>query len=471
MQRDIVEYFRINPENTCLETLSPLEVTALVQTSNHPEIHALLQRCALAVLNSAAENDNVMELLSTYHDFDIKVSNTAGGIVVELFNVPRLAFVSYDARDASGRSCLNHKIIEGLRQHIFAVIRDLVFIHNEITLSTRHDLSKSKGITDAVFVILRNAGVFSKTGRHKVVTLWGGHSIRNDEYGYSLKLGNSLGLRFMDVITGCGPGAMRGPMEGAAIGHAMQRVTDGRYIGVSEPGIIASEAPNSIVDPLVIMPDIEKRLEAFVRLGQGIIIFPGGVGTMEEICYLLGLLTHPKNSQLPMPLILTGPESARGYWEVVDGFLQRMFGEMITRYYQIIIGDSDLVARELNKGLLAVKQFRDSVQDSYFFNTRLHIPFELQQPFDCSHESVAAIKLSPDMDPHTLTVNIRRVFSAIVGGNVRPEGIRAIEEYGPFLISGDRVILEELQCLLQGFADQNRARLSQERMPILKILN
>ena len=79
-------------------------------------------------------------------------------------------------------------------------------------------------------------------------------------------------------------------MKGATIGHAKQRIRGGRYVGITEPGIIASESPNPIVNSLVIMPDMEKRLEAFVRLGHGIIVFPGGVGTAEEILYLLGVL-------------------------------------------------------------------------------------------------------------------------------------------------------------------------------------
>ena len=79
-------------------------------------------------------------------------------------------------------------------------------------------------------------------------------------------------------------------MKGAAIAHAKQRLRSKRYIGITEPGIIAAESPNAIVNNLVIMPDIEKRLEAFVRTGHGIIVFPGGVGTAEEILYLLGIL-------------------------------------------------------------------------------------------------------------------------------------------------------------------------------------
>ena len=37
-------------------------------------------------------------------------------------------------------------------------------------------------------------------------------------------------------------------------------------MGLTEPGIITAEAPNPIVNELVILPDIEKRLEAFVRV-------------------------------------------------------------------------------------------------------------------------------------------------------------------------------------------------------------
>src|SRR3546814_6798022 len=75
---------------------------------------------------------------------------------------------------------------------------------------------------------------------------------------------------------------MKGPMKGATIAHAKQRQRRPRYIGITEPGIIAAESPNPIVNQLVIMPDIEKRLESFVRLGHGIIVFPGGVGRSEE---------------------------------------------------------------------------------------------------------------------------------------------------------------------------------------------
>ena len=40
---------------------------------------------------------------------------------------------------------------------------------------------------------------------------------------------------------------------------------------MTEPSIIAAEPPNPLVNELIIMPDIEKRLESFVRIGHGLL--------------------------------------------------------------------------------------------------------------------------------------------------------------------------------------------------------
>jgi len=154
-----------------------------------------------------------------------------------------------------------------------------VFISNEIMASGRFDLSDSAAITNAVFHVLRNARLLDYKARPNLVVCWGGHSINAAEYQYTKNVGYELGLRGLDVCTGCGPGAMKGPMKGATIGHAKQRIAHGRYLGITEPGIIAAEPPNPIVTQLAIMPDIEKRLEAFVRMAHGIVVFPGGAGT------------------------------------------------------------------------------------------------------------------------------------------------------------------------------------------------
>src|SRR4029077_10261732 len=251
---------------------------------------------------------------------------------LEMQNAPASAFV-------------DGQMIHGIKEHLFAVLRDVVFISNEIIESGRFDLSDSASITNAVFHVLRNARVLDYKSRPNLVVCWGGHSIGTDEYKYTKKVGYEMGLRGLDVCTGCGPGAMKGPMKGATIGHAKQRIVGGRYIGLTEPGIIAAEPPNPIVNQLVIMPDIEKRLEAFVRLSHGIVVFPGGVGTAEEILYLLGILLEPANAGQPLQVVLTGPKSTAEYFVQIRRFISGTLGDEAAGRLHVIVDDPAEVAR------------------------------------------------------------------------------------------------------------------------------
>ena len=292
-----------------------------------------------------------------------------------------------------------------------------------------------------------------------LVVCWGGHSITRDEYDYTKEVGYQMGLRGLDICTGCGPGAMKGPMKGATIGHSKQRIREGQYLGISEPGIIAAESPNPIVNNLVIMPDIEKRLEAFVRTGHGIVVFPGGVGTAEEILYILGILLHPDNSEIPFPLIFTGPETAADYFKEIDRFIAATLGKEAQALYTIIINDPVKVARKMREGVNAVRDFRRVNDDAYYFNWMLKIDTAFQEPFFPNHENMRNLQLDNQLDHHHLAANLRRVFSGIVAGNVKDEGIRAIEQHGLFEIKGDKKIMELMDELLTSFVEQHRMKL------------
>jgi pyrimidine/purine-5'-nucleotide nucleosidase len=301
--------------------------------------------------------------------------------------------------------------------------------------------------------------VLRATTRPRLVICWGGHSISREEYDYSKLVGYETGLRGLDVGTGCGPGAMKGPMKGATIGHAKQRITDGQYVGISEPGIIAAEAPNPIVNHLVILPDIEKRLEAFVRMAHGIVVFPGGVGTAEEILYLLGILLHPDNREMPFPLVFTGPASARDYFTRIDAFIAATLGAPARALYEIVIDDPAEVARRMHAGVQRVAAFRKTRDDAYSFNWLLRVDEDFQRTFVPSHDNMAALDLHRDQPPHLLAAHLRRAFSGIVAGNVKADGIRAVEQHGPFEIRGDTAIMTQLDGLLGAFAAQRRMKL------------
>lgn len=428
-----------------LEVLSQVEVSKLLDTSQGG-LYELFRNCSLAVLNSSGYTDNGKELLERHRDFDIRVIQEERGIKLELKNAPASAFV-------------DGKLIRGIREHLFSVLRDVVYVNDEIQDNPHFDLNRSEGITNAVFHILRNANILRTGTNPNLIVCWGGHSISRKEYDYSKEVGYQMGLRGLNICTGCGPGAMKGPMKGATIGHAKQRIPSGHYLGISEPGIIAAESPNPIVNELVIMPDIEKRLEAFVRTGHGIVVFPGGVGTAEEILYLLGILLHPDNQDIPVPLILTGPAAAESYFREIDQFLHLALGEQVQKYYRIIIDDPVKVARHMAEGMQAVYAFRKENNDAFYFNWMLKIDEEFQQPFEVNHDNMRDLVLQPDLDSHQLAANLRRAFSGVVAGNVKDAGIRAIEEYGHFEIRGDARLMESMDALLTSFVAQHRMKL------------
>src|SRR5210317_1284868 len=409
------------PEGS-LEVLSQFEADQL-QSSGSGGLYPLLRRCMLAVLNSDSHTDDARALLSAYRDFEVGFIRQDRGLKVSLKNAPAEAFV-------------DGKMIRGTRELLSAVLRDIVFTRNEVLDSGRFDLDSSDGITNAVFHIVRNARLLTLPASVNMAVCWGGHAISREEYDYTKLVGYELGLRTLNVCTGCGPGAMKGPMKGATIGHAKQRIRDGRYIGITEPGIIAAEAPNPIVNSLVIMPDMEKRLEAFVRVGHGIVVFPGGVGTAEEILYLLGVLLHPENAAQPMPMVMTGPASAEPYFRQIDHFVGQTLGPEAQQRYSIIIDDPAEVAREMSRGLQAVHDFRKHHGDAYYFNWRLVIDRMFQEPFTATHESMTALDIREGTKPHELAANLRRAFSGIVSGNVRDDTAATIEEFGPFEING-----------------------------------
>jgi len=435
---------RVGPRGS-LENLSQGEIDKLLD-SGQGGLYPLFRRCALAVLNSGAPTDNSKEIFDRYRDFDIRIVRHPYGVKLEMQNAPAAAFV-------------DGQMIRGIKEHLFAVLRDVVFISNEILESGRFDLNDSASITNAVFHVLRNARLLDYKSRPNLVVCWGGHSIDAHEYQYSKNVGYELGLRGLDVCTGCGPGAMKGPMKGAAVGHAKQRIEHGRYIGITEPGIIAAEPPNPIVTQLAILPDIEKRLEAFVRLAHGIVVFPGGAGTAEEILYLAGILLDPQNAEQPLPIVLTGPRESAAYFEHIQRFLAATLGSEASRRLTLIVDDPPEVARRMVRGMQAVREFRRQCSDSYNFNWLLSIRREFQQTFEVTHAAMRALDLGRAQPAHQLAANLRRAFSGIVTGNVKEYGIQAIEREGPYELSGDPAIMRLLDELLAEFVAQRRMRL------------
>ncbi|MFA3790768.1 nucleotide 5'-monophosphate nucleosidase PpnN [Aliiglaciecola sp. SL4] len=434
---------QLNPVGP-LSQLSQYEVDRLKQSVNS-DLYKLFRNCCLAVLNSGVEEDDFEQLFTPYEDFEVNLIRRERGVKIELVNPPAVAFV-------------DGQLIKGVHEHLFAVLRDILHMGVKYRLNEAH-VTQSKDLTDIVFDMLRHAEVIKVGSDPNMVVCWGGHSIGEVEYKYTKEVGYQLGLREMNICTGCGPGAMKGPMKGAAIGHAKQRYKTGRYLGMTEPSIIAAEPPNAIVNELVIMPDIEKRLEAFVRIAHAIVIFPGGVGTAEELLYLLGVMLNEENREQIVPIILTGPAQTKDYFESIDKFVGETLGPEAQSLYEIVVDDAVKVAQKIKNQQLDVRTHRRNTGDSYLFNWLLKIEPEFQKPFEPTHQSMQELNLHFSQPKAELAAALRKAFSGIVAGNVKSEGITQIRKHGPFKINGDPKLMNMLDTLLQSFVKQQRMKL------------
>ncbi|RUM52651.1 MAG: LOG family protein [Methylococcus sp.] len=438
-----------------LELLSQHELSVLSNPSTDPALQDLFRCCALAVLNTGNTCDNAAEIFEAYNDFSIEVSGTPGPRLI-VVNAPASAFI-------------DGRMIEGIRQHLFSVLRDVVYIGTATKGSTHYSLSDGQDMSNVIFQILKQAHVMDPRMEPNLAVCWGGHSISRTEYDYSKEVGYHLGLRGIDICTGCGPGAMKGPMKGAAVGHAKQRNANARHIGLTEPGIIAAEPPNPVVTHLVILPDIEKRLEAFLRLGHCMVVFPGGVGTLEEILYLMGVLLDPANAGQCLPVVFTGPESSVGYFSRLDRFLVFCLGAHVREKYTIIIGNPVGAGVAISRRMEDARDRRRIDNNSYYFNWMLKIPEAHQQPFTVTHESVAGLRLTRSLPVHELVVELRKAFSAIVTGNVKDHGIRTIRKNGPFQLTGELDLAQALDELLIALATEGRMKLKGKYQPCYTI--
>jgi len=434
-----------------LDLLSRSEISQL-QSSNNGRYSELFRNCALAVLSTGMDTDDGHELLAAHKDFTVDVIRSPRGVKLDLKNAPDNAFV-------------DGNIIVGIRDHLFAVLRDIVYLQDQYPLWKQ----QAESITDLVFKSLRNARALKPRKRPNLVVCWGGHSISGNEYDYSKEVGYRLGLRGLDICTGCGIGAMKGPMKGAHIAHAKQRYGSARYIGISEPGIIASEAPNAIVNELIVMPDIEKRLESFVRLGHAIVVFPGGAGTAEEILYILGILLNKKNKNIKVPLIFTGPSNAEFYFQQLDAFIATTLGAKAQSLYEIIIDDPIAVAKRVDRSMHEVYKNRRKLDDAFFYNWSLAIEPQFQKSFDPTHTNMAALNLCRSQSKAEFAADLRRAFSGIVAGNIKPKGIEAIKQHGPFQLNGESEVMAALDQLLASFVEHRRMKISGKYVPCYKL--
>jgi uncharacterized protein (TIGR00730 family) len=183
----------------------------------------------------------------------------------------------------------------------------------------------------------------------KEVTFFG--SARTPEshpmYEEARKLGKLLGEAGFTIITGGGPGIMEAGNRGAT-------EAGGESIGLN-----------------IQLPK-EQRTNPYVKRGKGFyyfftrkvmlsasaqayVFFPGGYGTMDELCEMLMLIQTGKMS--PIPIVLVGKE----YWE---GLVKWVVDNMLANSY---ISEEDLgLFKIVETAEEAFEIIKDSPERPYF---------------------------------------------------------------------------------------------------------
>ena len=436
---------RVGPRGS-LENLSQAEIDKLLDTSQGG-LYPLFRRCALAVLNSGAATDNAKEIFDRYRDFEIQIVRHAWGIKLEMQNAPAAAFV-------------DGEMIRGIKEHLFAVLRDVIYISNEII--GERPLRPHRLRLDHQCRVPHPAqrAPARPQGAPEPRGVLGRPLDRAREYQYTKNVGYELGLRGLDVCTGCGPGAMKGPMKGATIGHAKQRIAHGRYIGITEPGIIAAEPPNPIVTQLVDHAGHREAPGGLRAPGARHRGVPGrrGHGRGDPLP-----ARHPAGSGQrgqPLPVVLTGPRASAAYFEHIARFIAGTLGKQaaqrLTRHHRRSAGSGAPHGARHGAGARVPPPAQRLLQFQLAAVDPARVPAALR-----GHARVDARAASCNRGQpvHELAANLRRAFSGIVTGNVKEYGIQAIERYGPYEISGDPSIMGLLDELLAAFVAQKRMKL------------
>ena len=205
-------------------------------------------------------------------------------------------------------------MIRGLKDHLFAVLRDVVFISNEIMESGRFDLNvvREHHQCRVPHPAQRPGARDCRCGP----TSWcAGAAIPSgaSEYDYTKKVGYELGLRGLDVCTGCGPGAMKGPMKGATIGHSKQRIVNGRYLGITRARHHRRRAAQSHREPAGHHAG-HREAPGGVRApgSRHRRISPAAPARPRRFCICSAFCSIRPTASIPFPVVFTGPADCAG---------------------------------------------------------------------------------------------------------------------------------------------------------------
>lgn len=166
---------------------------------------------------------------------------------------------------------------------------------------TRSDLVLFGAYIKAGWQVMRAAILMRATLKKNVVTIFGGAQVKGDDtyHSQAFEIAKQLAEQEYSILTGGGPGVMEAANCGADAGEHKTKSTTNLGIGVAG-----------------IDEDFENKCGSFIRVNQffgrkwllirysvAAIVFPGGIGTVDELFELLNALKHHQIKHIPVILV------------------------------------------------------------------------------------------------------------------------------------------------------------------------
>ncbi|MBH3337729.1 LOG family protein [Pseudomonas mendocina] len=162
-------------------------------------------------------------------------------------------------------------------------------------------------------------GVLEQLKRRRKVTVFGSARTPADHPLYRLarELGELLARRDLMVVTGAGGGIMAAAHEGAGTENSLG-------FNITLPFEQAANATMRGSHHLLSFHFFFLRKLFFVKEADGLVLCPGGFGTLDEALEVLTLIQTGKSPLVPVVLL---DQPGGSYWEDALGFIRRQLGD------------------------------------------------------------------------------------------------------------------------------------------------
>lgn len=161
------------------------------------------------------------------------------------------------------------------------------------------------------------------------VSIFGGVHVERDspEALQAGTIAGQLAKNGISVLTGGGPGVMEAANCGAS---KFQKNGELNTLGITIKGFKGEETNMCTKGALLVVSYFFARKWLLINYSIGFVIFPGGVGTLDELFELLTVVQTKQRP--PMPVILMGSEFWKPFMESVDkiGALKLMSSETLS---------------------------------------------------------------------------------------------------------------------------------------------